>query len=132
MSTILVGFTPDEYGRAAVRHAAVEARQRGYDLLIVNGSKGDAYVDQRFAAPEVFEHVGDDLDGVDVEVRQPVVADVADELLRIAEEERVRLIVLGMRRRTPVGKLLMGSVAQRVILGAHCPVLTVKPDTEPV
>ena len=61
-----------------------------------------------------------------------MVSDVADELLRVAAEEKVRLIVLGMRRRTPVGKLLMGSVAQRVILGAVCPVLTVKPDTEPV
>lgn len=132
MSTILVGFTPDEYGRAALTHAAAEARQRGYGLLVVNGSKGDAYVDRRYAAPEVIEHLGDDLAGIDVEVRQTVVADVADELLRIAEEERVRLIVLGMRRRTPVGKLLMGSVAQRVILGALCPVLTVKPDTEPV
>jgi nucleotide-binding universal stress UspA family protein len=131
MSAILVGFTPDEFGQAAVKHAAVEARQRGSDLLIVNGSNGDAYVDQRFAAPEILEHVGDDLDGVTFEVRQVVAADVAGELLRIAAEERVRLIVLGLRHRTPVGKLLMGSVAQRVILGAVCPVLTVKPDTEP-
>lgn len=132
MSTILVGFTPDEFGRAAVRHAAAEARQRGYGLLIVNGSKGDAYVDKRFAAPDVLEHVGDDLADLPVEVRQTVVADVADELLRVAAEEQVRLIVLGLRRRTPVGKLLMGSVAQRVILDAVCPVLTVKPDTEPI
>ncbi len=132
MSTILVGFTPDEFGRAAVRHAAAEARHRGYRLLIVNGSKGDAYVDRRFAAPKVLAHVGDDLAGVEHEVRQVVVADVAEELLRIAAAEQVRLVVLGLRRRTPVGKLLMGSVAQRVILEAVCPVLTVKPDTEPV
>ncbi|SDD92640.1 universal stress protein [Nocardioides lianchengensis] len=132
MSTILVGYTPDEFGKAAVRHAAAEARLRGYGLLVVNGSKGDAYVDKRYAAPEVLEHVGDDLDGISYEVRQVVASDVADELLRVAGEEGVRLIVLGMRHRTPVGKLLMGSVAQRVILGAVCPVLTVKPDTEPV
>lgn len=132
MSTILVGFTPDEFGRAAVQHAAAEARHRGYGLLVVNGSKGDALVDKRYASAEVLEHVGDDLADVSVEVRQVVVPDVADELLRIASEERVRLIVLGLRRRTPVGKLLMGSVAQRVILGAVCPVLCVKPDTEPV
>lgn len=132
MSTILVGFTPDEFGRAAVQHAAAEARSRGYRLLVVNGSRGEALVDKRYAAPDVLEHVGDDLADVPLEVRQLVVPDVAEELLRIAREEQVRLIVLGLRRRTPVGKLLMGSVAQRVILGAVCPVLCVKPDTDPV
>jgi nucleotide-binding universal stress UspA family protein len=132
MSTILVGFTPDEFGRAAVRHAAAEARSRDYRLLIVNGSRGESLVDKRYAGPEVLEHVGDDLADVPYEVRQTIVPDVAEELLRLAREEQVRLIVLGLRRRTPVGKLLMGSVAQRVILGAVCPVLCVKPDTEPV
>ncbi|MET1038318.1 MAG: universal stress protein, partial [Aeromicrobium sp.] len=38
------------------------------------------------------------------------------------------LIVVGIRPRTPVGKLLLGSVAQRLILDAECPVLAVKPD----
>ena len=37
------------------------------------------------------------------------------------------MIVVGVRHRTPVGKLLLGSVAQRVILDAPCPVLAVKP-----
>jgi nucleotide-binding universal stress UspA family protein len=36
-------------------------------------------------------------------------------------------VVIGMRRRTPVGKLLMGSVAQRILLGAECAALAVKP-----
>ena len=37
------------------------------------------------------------------------------------------LVVVGVRRRTPVGKMLLGSVAQRVILDARCPVVSVKP-----
>ena len=36
------------------------------------------------------------------------------------------LIVIGLRHRTAVGKLLMGSVAQRILLDARCPVLAVK------
>lgn len=35
--------------------------------------------------------------------------------------------LLGIRHRTAVGKLIMGSVAQRVIIDARCPVVAVKP-----
>jgi nucleotide-binding universal stress UspA family protein len=48
-------------------------------------------------------------------------------VLSVAEEVSADLVVIGLRRRTPVGKLLMGSVAQRILLGAECAVLAVKP-----
>lgn len=47
-------------------------------------------------------------------------------LVDIAEETNAELIVIGLRRRTPVGKLILGSQAQRVLLDANCPVLAVK------
>jgi nucleotide-binding universal stress UspA family protein len=66
--------------------------------------------------------------GVDVQVRRDVVPDIADAVLDAARESRATLVVVGVRRRSPVGKMLLGSVAQRVILDADCPVLAVKPD----
>ena len=54
-------------------------------------------------------------------------ADVAEEIMRVADETDADVIVIGMRHRTPVGKMIMGSVAQQVLLDAPCWVLAVKP-----
>ena len=53
-------------------------------------------------------------------------SDAAEVLLKVAEEEKASVVVIGLRHRSPVGKLLLGSVAQRVLLDATCPVLAVK------
>jgi len=50
----------------------------------------------------------------------------AEDLLRVAKENNVDQIIIGIRKRSQVGKLLVGSVAQYVILNAGCPVLCVK------
>ncbi|SFJ37143.1 Universal stress protein family protein [Nocardioides psychrotolerans] len=60
-----------------------------------------------------------------------VAQDVAEAVLSAAREVDATLVVLGIRHRSPVGKLLMGSVAQRVLLDAECPVLAVKPGSRP-
>ncbi len=52
--------------------------------------------------------------------------DVAEEIIRVAGEVGAELLVIGLRRRTPVGKMIMGSVAQQVLIDAPCPVLAVK------
>lgn len=135
MSWIVVGWTPDEFGEVAVEHAAAEAALDGSGVILVNGSKGDALVDRRFASADQLEEVRRTLAGAlpggdhAVQVRQVVAQDVAEAVLAVAEEVDANLVVLGIRHRTPVGKLLMGSVAQRVILDAACPVLAVKPGT---
>ena len=65
--------------------------------------------------------------GIDHVIKQPVRGhDAAAEVLDAAEEHNAELIVIGLRRRTPVGKLIMGSVSQRILLEADCPVLAVK------
>jgi nucleotide-binding universal stress UspA family protein len=129
MSKIVVGYTPDKYGRAALEYAAAESELRGLGLLVVNGTKGDALVDDRYAAESEIEKVSKDLQtlGVDFEVRQFMGADISDQVVALADEVDAALIVIGIRRRSPVGKLVMGSVAQRILMDSHCPVLAVKP-----
>ncbi len=65
--------------------------------------------------------------GVAFELVQPVGVDPADELLAAMGRADAVLLVVGIRHRNPVGKLLLGSVAQKLILECPKPVLAVKP-----
>ena len=49
-----------------------------------------------------------------------------EDLVQFAEESKSDEILVGVKRRSKVGKLLMGSTAQFVILKASCPVVSVK------
>ncbi|MDY6791246.1 MAG: universal stress protein [Thermodesulfobacteriota bacterium] len=49
-----------------------------------------------------------------------------EDVVEFAKENHIDEIIVGVKRRSKVGKLLMGSTAQYVILNAHCPVVTVK------
>ena len=128
--TVVVAYSPDIYGQAALEYGATEASRRGEKLIVVNDTKGDAYVDKRLAAEKDIDALRAELERLDVqtEVRQDVVPDVAEAVLKVSAESSATLIVVGVRPRTPVGKLLLGSVAQRIILDATSPVLAVKPD----
>jgi nucleotide-binding universal stress UspA family protein len=129
---ILVGYVPTPEGEAALEAAAAEAELRGASVLLLNTSRGDAYIDSRYANQTELDAAEARLRerGVKVTIQQAVgTGDVAHELLRAAEENDVVLIVLGLRRRSPVGKLILGSTAQRVLLESPVPVLAVKVPT---
>ena len=129
MTTIVVGWTPDEFGEAALRRGLEEAKLREGRVVVVNATRGDALVDERYADDEQVAALAAELGGagVEVDVRRSMGADVGDQVLAVAADVAADLVVIGLRRRTPVGKLLMGSVAQRILLGAECAVLAVKP-----
>jgi len=102
---------------------------------VVNSHRGgrdfDAKEAQRFEAElgRVQEQL--DAEGIEHEVRALVRGnEPSEDLIAIAEESGAEFIVIGLRRRTPVGKLILGSNAQRILLDASCPVLAVKADDE--
>lgn len=129
MTTIVVGWSPDEFGEAALRRAIEEARLRQGRVVVVNATRGDALVDERYADEDQLGRLTAELadSGLEVDVRRSMGTDVGDQVLEVARDVDADLVVIGLRRRTPVGKLLMGSVAQRILLGADCAVLAVKP-----
>jgi nucleotide-binding universal stress UspA family protein len=127
--SIIVGYVPTAEGAAALDRAITEAQRNQSRLVIINSSRGDALVDKRYVQAEDLNAVTERLEreGVEHLVLQPVRGnDAANEVLEAAEKYRADLIVIGLRKRTPVGKLIMGSTAQQILLEASCPVLAVK------
>jgi nucleotide-binding universal stress UspA family protein len=127
---IVVGYSADPYGRAALEHGIEEAKLRGTTLKVINSTTGEAYADPRFARSGEVHDVEKRLAecGVEFELSQPVGVDTADELLKAMDSHDAELLVIGIRHRTPVGKLLLGSVSQQLLLECPKPVLAVKPD----
>ena len=131
MGAVVVGYVAKPEGEAAVEQGIAEARLRNATLIVVNSHRGgrefddDTSVqsDRDLSALEAKLQES----GLTYEVRQLVRGfEPAEDLIGIAESSDAELIVIGLRRRTPVGKLILGSNAQRILLDAHCPVLAVK------
>ncbi len=131
MGTIVVGYVPKPEGQAALRRAAEEALLRDAKLVVVNSHRGGREFDRDDAirSEGELEAIRNQLTeaGVAHEIRQLVRGmDPADDLIQVAADVQADFIIIGLRRRSPVGKLILGSNAQRVLLDAPCPVLAVK------
>ncbi len=126
---IVIGYSADPFGRAALEHGIAEAKLRQTNLLVINATSGEAYADPRFAQSDEVHDVEEHLAncGVEFELTQPVGVDTADELLTAMDRPEADLLVIGIRHRSPVGKLLLGSVSQQLLLECAKPVLAVKP-----
>jgi nucleotide-binding universal stress UspA family protein len=132
MPTVVLGYVPKPEGEAALAASIAEARLRQADLVVVNAHRarhGDDEAGARVLAELEDVRARVEAEGVVVDIRHPETGfEASEDLLAIAEEVKAELVVIGLRRRTPVGKLILGSNAQRILLDAHCPVLAVKSD----
>ncbi|MBX9245905.1 universal stress protein [Actinotalea ferrariae] len=128
--SVVVGYVATPEGGAALDAAVAEAEARKVPLVVILSERSHRFGAE---APDVERHA-EELrtrlagSGVEHEVRVTGKGnDVAEEIIGAAEASAAHLIVIGLRRRSPVGKLLLGSNAQRILLDAPCPVLAVKP-----
>ncbi|OUZ08641.1 hypothetical protein BHE97_13295 [Aeromicrobium sp. PE09-221] len=130
--TVAVAHHDSPEGHAALRAGAELARRLGGDLAILHVLDDDLTGDVEAARLDAGGRVARAIEGLGEEIRHSVhvVAaggDVAQALIDLSTESDAEMLVIGSRRRSPVGKLLMGSVVQRVVLDSPVPVLVVKP-----
>jgi nucleotide-binding universal stress UspA family protein len=130
--SVVVGYVDRPDSRAALQEAKQEAKRRGTKLVVLHVAK----VGVRQESGEEILGYKDDLarleqnlraEGIDCEAREVLSSGRPSEtFLEEAASADAEVIVIGLRSRSAVGKLLMGSVAQDVLMGARCPVLAVK------
>lgn len=122
---VVVSFTARPEGRAALGAAAAESRRRGTEMIVVVCTRdGSAATDPDLADAAIAAQVGAETNWS--AHRIPDSDDPAEEIITVAEEVGADLIVMGLKQRSPVGKLILGSGAQRILLDSSCAVLAVK------
>jgi len=128
---ILVGYEDSRVGEAALKLALKHAKAFGADLFIVTSLE---------QGPELKKEDIDKAESRLEKIRKPFTAESipcetratvsyqspGEDLVSFAKENDVDEIIIGVKRRSKVGKLVFGSNAQYVILEAPCPVVSVQ------
>ena len=137
--TILLAYVPGPQGEAVLEAGTAEAQRHAVSLHIVNvvaydtaespRRARDDYADVR-AVQEHLDGLAHHLGRLGIEATAVGLlgppGNAGERLLEVVRELDPQLVIVGVRRRSPVGKLVLGSVSQQLLLGADCPVLAVK------
>ena len=126
--TIIVAYAPRPEGQAALIKGIEIARRRNEHLMVVNATPGSGD-DAAMASAQEVERIERLLDepGLNAEFKQFGRGKSAvEEIQALVETLPVSLLVIGLRNRSPLGKLILGSVAQELLLTIPCPILAVK------
>lgn len=131
MMNILVGYDGSKVANDGLKLAKKYAKIFGGKVHIVKSMEGGPQVPR-----EDFEKAEKELNSVKSIVKKDEIPceshlsvrglEPGEDLVKYAKEHQIDQIIVGIHRRSKVGKLVFGSTAQYVILEAPCPVLTVK------
>lgn len=129
-STIVIGYVPTPVGDAALDAGIAEAAVHGDDVVVLNSPRRGSTVDgdliDQTSVAELVARA--ERAGVTARVDQlEHGADLLEAFEAVVERTSARMVVIGVRRRSPVGKLITGSDAQRLLLELDVPILAVKP-----
>jgi nucleotide-binding universal stress UspA family protein len=127
---ILVGFDGSNVAKEAIAIAEKHVNAFKAEIILVHSMVGGPEVPRKD-----FEDAENNLDHeknilLDKKIPcKPILSvrglQAGEDLVQLADEHKVDEIIIGVRRRSKVGKLIFGSTAQYVVLNASCPVVTV-------
>ncbi|RFO97356.1 universal stress protein UspA [Rhodoferax lacus] len=127
--TILVAYVPRPEGQAALEKGIELALASKENLIVVNATPGGTGEDPSRADAQDVERVEQliSVSGIKAEFKQFVRGkNAVEELNDLVAAHSVSMLVIGLRKRTAVGKLIMGSMAQEILMTVECPILAVK------
>lgn len=131
--SLLVAIDTDRGAEAVVSTGLELATALDEDLIVLYVVPESENRERKQAEIEdILEEAAGDADRVELRViDQPSGRDVpsgrtASGILDVADDIDARYIVVGSRKRTPIGKVMLGSIAQLVLINAEVPVVTVE------
>ena len=129
--TVLVAYVPRPEGQAALDKGIEIATKDNEQLVVINAGPGGRTEDPNVVSGYEVERVEERLAKLPIKAELKVFVrgnSAIEEIEELVQTLQVSVLVIGLRKRNPVGKLLLGSMAQEILLNVPCPVLAVKAD----
>lgn len=129
--TVLVAYVPRPEGQAALDKGIEIATKNNEQLVVINAGPGGRSEDPNVVTGYEVERVEERLTSLPIKAEFKVFVrgnSAIEEIEELVQTLQVSVLVIGLRKRNPVGKLLLGSMAQEILLNVNCPVLAVKAD----
>jgi nucleotide-binding universal stress UspA family protein len=127
---IIVAYDGSKVSKEAVQLAKKHAKAFAARIVLVYSMVGGPEIPR-----QDFERAEKDLQGQEIMLKEEGLTcetilsvrgmEPGEDIVKVAEEKDAGEIVIGIQKKSKVGKLLFGSTAQYVIINASCPVVTI-------